>query len=206
MEQRSTNGSSGRRKRLTLLAGALLLAALAAIPASNLVLAQEAPPGGGLALLNEDEGFVQRTKDGGFIARPVFDRQIDLLYYGLRHPDTGDWITALYRVQGGEQRLGGGWEYTWEYPVLAEQPELDSEQAYLLVVVVPRAGGGEPDAFHAVAPVYEPRGLWDRVLRALDPSRWARAAAGWVIEGVHGTLCGVVERATGNAGANCRGS
>ena len=65
--------------------------------------------------------------------------------------------------------------------------------------------GGESAAFHAVIPVHRPGGLWDRVLGALDPSRWARAFATWVIEGVHGTLCSVVERASGVDAAECRG-
>ena len=67
------------------------------------------------------------------------------------------------------------------------------------------AEGGERDAFHAVLPIYEPTRIWDRVLAALKPARWARAVAGWVIEGTHGTLCGVVERASGEDAANCRG-
>ena len=42
------------------------------------------------------------------------------------------------------------------------------------------------------------------MLGALDPDRWARAAAWWVIQGVHGTLCGVVEKLSGADAANCR--
>ena len=68
-----------------------------------------------------------------------------------------------------------------------------------------RAGDGESGAYHAVIPVHQPGGLWDRVLGALDPSRWARAFARWVIEGVHGTLCGVVERASGSDADECSG-
>ena len=44
------------------------------------------------------------------MARPVFDREIDELYFGIRDADTGDWLTAMYRVRGGEEeaqrRLG----------------------------------------------------------------------------------------------------
>ena len=57
----------------------------------------------------------------------------------------------------------------------------------------------------AVIPVHQPGGLWDRVIGALDPSRWARSFARWVIEGVHGTLCGVVERASRPDADECRG-
>ena len=100
---------SGRAKRLIPLAAALLLAALMAVPSSNAALAQ-APPGAEITLVNEDEGFVERKKDGRFIARPVFDRKPASLYYGVRHPDSGDWLTAVYRVQGGEKERRDGWE------------------------------------------------------------------------------------------------
>ena len=183
-------------RRLAPLAAALLLAALIAIPASGVALAQSPPPGtDNLSLVNRDRQMVERKKDGEFVARPVFSRQIDFLFYALRHPDTGEWVTNTYRVKGGEKELSEGWEYTFEYPVLDSQPELHPEQAFLMVMSVPRTGGGENHVFHALVPVHQPKGLWDKVLGALDPDRWARAGARWVIQGVHGTLCGVVERA-----------
>ena len=186
-------------------AAALLLAALLAVPSSNLALAQaQAPPDEGLVFVNEDEEPIERKKDGRFIARPVFSRELDDLHYGVRHPDTGDWLTAVYRIRGGEKRRSDGWEYSWEYPALDEQPELDPEQGYLLVMLARESGASEPQTFHAVIPVHQPGGLWNRILNALDPTRWARAVARWVIEGVHGTLCGVVERATGTDADNCR--
>ena len=196
--------TSGKARRLTLLAAALLLTALAAIPASGLALAQSPPPSDDITLVNRDRQMVERKKDGDFVARPVFSRQVNVLYYALRHPDTGDWVTNTYRVQGGEKQLSEGWEYTFEYPALDEQPELHPEQAFLLVLAVPRVGGGDHHVFHALIPVHQPRGLWDRVLGALDPDRWARAAARWVVQGVHGTLCGVVEKLSGADAANCR--
>ena len=70
---------------------------------------------------------------------------------------------------------------------------------------VRETGESEPQTFHALIPVHQPRGLWDRVLGALDPDRWARAIARWVIEGVHGTICAVVERAGGVDAAHCGG-
>ena len=191
-------------KRLILLAGALLLAALAAIPASNLAFAQ-APPGEGVTLVNEGEDFIERKGDGRFIARPIFDRKLDVLYYGVRNPDTGQWLAGMYRVQGGEKERRDGWEYSFEYPFQDDQPELDSDQPYLLVVLVADPGGGDPHTFHGVIPPHEPGGIWNRVLRALDPGRWAKAFATWIIEGVHGTLCGVVEKATGEDAEKCRG-
>ena len=193
-----------RGRRLATLAAALLLAALIAIPASSAALAQSPPPDGdNLSLVNRDRQMVERKKDGEFIARPVFSRRIDVLHYALRHPDTGEWVTNTYRVRGGEKELSEGWEYTFEYPVLDSQPELNPEQAFLMVMSVPRTGGGDHHVFHALVPVHQPKGLWDRVLGALDPDRWARAGARWVIQGVHGTLCGVVERATETDIAEC---
>ena len=197
---RRTIGSAGR---LIPLAAALLLLALAAIPSSGVALAQ-APPGDAIVLVNWDREFVERKKRGEFVARPVFDRKIADLYYAVRDADTGDWISAMYRVRGGEKRRGDGWEYSWEYPRLDEQPDLDPDRAYLLVMLAEAEDGKKGD-FHAVVPVHEPGRIWDKILSALDPARWARALAGWVIEGVHGTLCGVVERASGAGAANCRG-
>ena len=190
-------------RRLLPLAIALLLAALVAIPASNLALAQS-PPGDAIALVNEDRNLVERKKGGEFVARPVFDREIETLFYAVRDADTGDWISAMYRVQGGEKKRSDGWEYSFEYPALDEHPELDRDRAYLLVMLAVAEDGLRGD-FYAVVPIYQPGRIWDKILSALNPGRWARAFAGWVIEGVHGTLCGVVERASGEDAANCRG-
>ena len=184
-------------RRLIPLAVALLLSALVAIPASGVALAQSPPPDtGDISLVNRDRQMVERKKEGDFVARPIFSRPTGVLYYSIRHPDTGEWMTNTYRIRGGEKQLSEGWEYTFEYPALDEQPELHPEQPYLLVLAVPRQGGGDHHVFHALIPVHQPRGLWDRVLGALDPDRWARAGARWVIQGVHGTLCGVVEGVT----------
>ena len=191
-------------RRLTVMAAALFLAALAAIPMGGVTLAQSPPPDS-LSLVNRDRQMVERKKDGEFVARPVFSRKISVLHYALRHPDTGEWVTNTYRVRGGEKQLSEGWEYTFEYPVLDGQPDLHPEQAFLMVMSVPRQGGGDNHVFHALVPVHQPKGLWDKVLGALDPDRWARAAAGWVIQGVHGTLCGVVEKIAGAGLAECGG-
>ena len=200
--QSTVRCTPGRAGRLLSLAAALLLAALSAIPADNIALAQ-APPGDGIALVNADRDFVERKKGGEFVARPVFDREIANLYYAVRDADTGDWISAMYQVKGGEKRRSDGWEYSFEYPALAEQPELDPDRAYLLVMLAEAEDGRRGD-FYAVVPVHQPGRIWDKILSALNPARWARAFAGWVIEGVHGTLCGVVERASGEDADNCR--
>ncbi len=199
MEPKSTNRRFDGAKRMIPLAAVLLLAALIAIPSSGVSLAQ----GTGIDLVNADREFVERKKEGEFVARPVFDRKVDTLFYAVRDADTGEWISTMYRVIGGEKHRSDGWEYSWGYPALDEQPELDPDRSYLLAMLANAAG--ETTAFHAVIPVYEPSRIWDRILAALTPSRWARAFAGWVIEGVHGTLCGVVERASGQDADNCRG-
>ena len=184
-------------RRTVLLLAALLVAALATVPMSGVALAQSPPQGGdGIRLVNYDRQMVERKKEGDFVARPVFSRPTGVLFYSIRHPDTGEWITQTYRVKGGEKQLSEGWEYTFEYPVLDQQPDLDPEQAFLLVLAVPRTGGGDHHVFHALIPVHQPKGLWDKVLGALDPDRWARAGARWVIQGIHGTLCGVLEGVT----------
>ena len=179
----------------------LLPAALLAIPSSGVVHAQELHDQ--IILVNSDRDFVERKKGGEFVARPVFDRKIANLYYAVRDADTGDWISAMYRVKGGEKRRSDGWEYSWEYPDLDDHPELDPDRAYLLVMLAEAEDRKRGD-FYAVVPIHEPGRIWDKILSALNPARWARAFAGWVIEGVHGTLCGVVERASGEDADNCR--
>ncbi len=208
--QSTVRRTLGRARRLMPLAAALLLAALLAVPASNIALAQ-APPGE-LTLVNADREFVERKGGGEFVARPVFDREIADLFYAVRDADTGDWISAMYRVKGGEKKRSDGWEYSWEYPdsvsstgqALDEHPELDRDRAYLLVMLAEAEDGLRGD-FYAVVPIHQPGRIWDKILSALNPGRWARAFAGWIIEGTHGTLCGVVERASGEDVDNCRG-
>ena len=191
-------------RRLVSLASALFLAMLLAIPTSSIAQAQETPADE-IALVNADREFVERKKGGEFVARPLFDRKIAELFYAVRDADTGDWITAMYSVKGGEKKRSDGWEYSWEYPALDEQPDLDPDRAYLLVMLATAEDGKQGD-FYAVIPFHEPGRIWDKILSALNPARWARAFAGWVIEGVHGTLCGVVERASGEDADNCRRS
>ena len=78
------------------------------------------------------------------MARPIFSRQTDVLFYAVRHPDTDDWLTSTYRVRSGEKHLSEGWEYTFEYPApisstgqaLEEQPERHPGQAYLLALAI----------------------------------------------------------------------
>ena len=190
-------------RRLFPLLSALLLAAILAIPSSGIARAQE-PFGDNIVLVNADRDFVERKKKGEFVARPVFDREIESLFYAVRDADTGDWISAMYQVRGGEKKRSDGWEYSWEYPDLDEQPELDLDRSYLLVMLAVAEDGKRGD-FYAVVPIHQSGKIWDKILAALNPARWAKAFAGWVIEGVHGTLCGVVERASGDDADNCGG-
>ncbi len=188
-----------RWARLSLLATMTVLAALTSVAD---VVAQ-APPAE-TELVSDHDETVERDDDGSFTARPVFNRQIPLLHYGIRDADDGSWIGAVYQVRGGERRHRNGWEYTFDYPVLDEQPELDSDEPYVLALITRQAVGADVYTFHVVIPVYQSDSLWDRVLGALSPDRWARAVARWIIEGVHGALCGVVERATGVDAVECR--
>ena len=188
-------------RRLFPLAISLILAALVAVPPSGVVQAQELHDQ--IILVNADRDFVERKKGGEFVARPIFDRKIAVLHYAVRDADTGDWISAVYRVSGGEKKRSDGWEYSWEYPDLDEHPELDRDRAYLLVMLAQSEDNHRGD-FYAVVPIYQPGRIWDKILSALNPGRWAKAFAGWIIEGTHGTLCGVVERASGEDADNCR--
>ena len=194
---------AGVARRVAPLGAALALAALLVLPSAGVAHAQ-APPDG-IVLVNAHDGPVERKKDGRFVARPIFDRRLEGLFYGIRHPDSGDWLTAVYRVIGGETSLIDGWQYEWEYPALAEQPDLEPDRAYVLVMLAAETLPGDPQTIRALVPVHEPGSLWERVIRAMDPARWARAFARWVIEGVHGTLCAVLERASGAVAANCGG-
>ncbi|MDE0195141.1 MAG: hypothetical protein OXP08_06275 [bacterium] len=202
--RRQSITTSDRRRRLRRLGAALLLAALALVPSSGTALAQQPPdPYSPIVLINEDdEDLIERKKDGRFIARPLFDRELPALYYGVRDGDSGEWIVPMYRVRGGEKERRDGWEYSFEYPFEDGQTELDPERPYLLVILAKSWAEVNGD-FYAVIPVHQPGGLWDRVLRALDPEIWGKAIARWLIEGAHGTLCGVVERAADGDAEAC---
>ena len=90
---------------------------------SGVALAQSPPPDtDDVTLVNRDRQMVERKKEGDFVARPIFSRQTDVLFYAIRHPDTGDWLTSTYRVRGGEKHLSEGWEYTFEYPPWTSSP------------------------------------------------------------------------------------
>ncbi len=76
---------TNRWRRLRTLAATLLLATLAAVPSSGTALAQEPPdPSSPIVLVNaDDEDLVERKSDGRFIARPVFDRELPIVYFGV---------------------------------------------------------------------------------------------------------------------------
>ena len=72
-----------------------------------------------------------------------------------------------------------------------------------MVMLAATSGQATPTTFYAVIPLHQPGGLLGSLLRALDPDGWAKAAAGWVIEGVHGTLCGVLTALTTEEPVSC---
>ena len=194
---------AGARGRVIGLAAAALLGALVAVTAWQFVQAQQPPAGAELEWVNQEEDWIERKKHGQFRARPIFNRQLATLYYGLRDSDTGEWLTAMYRVSGGEKERDEGWEYEFDYPALDEHEALDPDKTYLIVILAATAGQPTPITFYAVVPMHQPGGLLGSLLRALDPDGWAKAAARWVIEGVHGTLCGVLSELTGEEPAGC---
>ena len=184
-----------RCRRVALAAGLSALLGLATL-AIQITQAQTPPPVEPLVIVNDDEEkpFVERKKQGEFRARPIFSQRISKLTYGIRDADTGKWLTSIYRINGGEDERDEGWEYDFDYPALDEQPDLDPERTYLLVLAAQAVGHAEPSTFYITIPEYQPGGIFNKILGALNPSRWARAAAVWVIEGVHGALCGVLQQ------------
>ncbi len=202
MTSRSRAGKWKRRLRIA--AAGLFVATIVAIPVWQSVQAQAPPSGTQLELVNEDGDWIERKKHGEFRARPIFNQQLSTLYYGIRDADTGEWLTGMYRVSGGEQERDEGWEYEFDYPALDEHEPLDPDRTYLMVILAATPRQPTPTTFYAVVPLHQPGGLLGSLLRALDPAEWARAAAGWVIEGVHGTLCGVLTELTGAEPISCR--
>ena len=50
------------------------------------------------------------------MARPILSRQTDVLFYAIRHPNTGDWLTSTYLVRSGEKQLSEGLEVHLRVP------------------------------------------------------------------------------------------
>ena len=186
-----------RRSLITALALGALLLVVGGSPVVPHAFAQES----GLTLVNGDERFIQRHDHGGFTARPVLSAEAAAVAYGVKDPIDGTWLTAFYFVEDGPRRVNRGWEYTFDYPSDDSQPQLDPERAYILGVLAWL--DDESYLFEAIIPMHESTGPWDRVLNALNPARWARAAAGWTIEGTHGLMCSVLGRIAGGDLEDC---
>ncbi len=186
-----------RRSLITALALGALLLVVGGSPVVPHAFAQES----GLTLVNQDERFIQRHDHGGFTARPVLSAEAAAVAYGVKDPIDGTWLTAFYFVEDGPRKVNRGWEYTFDYPSDDSQPELDPERAYILGILAWL--DDESYLFEAVIPMHESTGPWDRVLNALNPARWARAAAGWTIEGTHGLMCSVLGRIAGGDLEDC---
>ena len=190
-------GTPRRRSLITALALGALLLVVGGSPVVPHAFAQES----GLTLVNGDERFIQRHDHGGFTARPVLSAEAAAVAYGVKDPIDGTWLTAFYFVEDGPRKVNRGWEYTFDYPSDDSQPELDSERAYILGILAWL--DDESYLFEAIIPMHESTGPWDRVLNALNPARWARAGAGWVIEGIHGLMCSVLGRIAGGDLEDC---
>ena len=186
-----------RRSLITALALGALLLVVGGSPVVPHAFAQES----GLTLVNQDERFIQRHDHGGFTIRPVLSAEADAVAYGVKDPIDGAWLTAFYFVEDGPRRVNRGWEYTFDYPPDDNQPELDPERAYILGILAWL--DDESYLFEAIIPMHESTGLWDGVINALNPARWARAAAGWTIEGIHGLMCSVLGRIAGGDLEDC---
>ena len=186
-----------RRSLITALALGALLLVVGGSPVVPHAFAQES----GLTLVNQDERFIQRHDHGGFTARPVLSAEAAAVAYGVKDPIDGTWLTAFYFVEDGPRKVNRGWEYTFDYPSDDSQPQLDPERAYILGVLAWL--DDESYLFEAIIPMHESTGPWDRVLNALNPARWARAAAGWTIEGTHGLMCSVLGRIAGGDLEDC---
>ncbi len=186
-----------RRSLITALALGALLLVVGGSPAVPHAFAQES----GLTLVNQDERFIQRHDHGGFTARPVLSAEAAAVAYGVKDPIDGTWLTAFYFVEDGPRKVNRGWEYTFDYPSDDSQPQLDPERAYILGILAWL--DDESYLFEAIIPMHESTGLWDGVINALNPARWARAAAGWTIEGTHGLMCSVLGRIAGGDLEDC---
>ena len=148
-------------RRLIPLAAALLTAALTAVPMSGAALAQAPPTGDdNLALVNRDRQMVERKKDGEFVARPVFSRRIEVLFYALRHPDTGEWVTNTYRVQGEREAALRGLGVHLRVPGPGRaSPSFTRSRLFSWCCPCRDIGGGDNHLFHALVPVHQPKGL-----------------------------------------------
>ena len=99
------------RVRLKLAAATVLTACAISLPAWHATQAQTPPPVEPLVIVNDDEEkpFVERKKQGEFRARPIFSQRLSKLTYGIRDADTGEWLTSIYRINGGEDERDEGW-------------------------------------------------------------------------------------------------
>ena len=138
------------KRRLKLAVAGLLAAASVAIPALQLVDAQTPPVVERLVIVNEDEEkpFIERKKNGEFRARPIFNLRLSRLTYGIRDADSGEWLTAIYRVNGGEDERDKGWEVRLRLPGAGRAARARSGAALPLG---DRGAGGRPrDANHVL--------------------------------------------------------
>ena len=198
---------SGKARRMILLAGALLIAALVAIPASGLALAQSPPPDSdNVTLVNRDRQMVERKKEGDFVARPILSRQTGVLFYAIRHPDTGDVAHQHLPGQGRRKAPLRGLGVHLRVPRPGRAARASPRTG--LPAGAGRAPPGRRRPPRLPRPDSRPpapRGCGTGCWAPWDPDRWARAAARWVIQGVHGTLCGVVQKISASDLDECRG-
>jgi len=155
-----------------------------------------------VTLVNANQDFVSRQSDGGFIATPVFSLKLDFLAFGVKDPDTGKWIGEVNFNQSTPQKVQNRWQYTVGWTSNASGQSLNPNQGYTLVLYAGK--NGQVSNFQKPIPVFVPTSLWDRILHAFNPTTWARDFALWGVEGVHGVLCSVVQKASASTLSNCQ--
>ena len=84
------------------------------------------------------------------------------LVYAVGDPDSGEWLTGVTQVHGGEKGLSHGWKQSWEYLGHDDQPDLDPKCVCVLFMMAAETIPGDPIRFHIVIPAHELTGLWER--------------------------------------------
>ena len=115
--------------RLFPLAAALLLAALVAIPSTAPFWPWPRPETASSCSTLTGTSWSARRRASSWRA-PSSTARSRTSSTPSGDADTGDWITTMYQVKARAKKLSEGWEYSWEYPALKKQPELDHETPY----------------------------------------------------------------------------
>ena len=169
-----------------------------------------------LYLVNNDRNYVERTEKGGFLLRPVFNKNL--------WPDH-DGIHMIIRDQGGTilnpegvtlyepahedfgLKIAEGFEHTVEYKNDGNHnfPVLDPEEPYLLIIWTQDVleFSDNRREWEAMIPVYEPTGLWADIRKSVNPATWVRNVLMWGVKGAHALTCSMLGKIVGGEVENC---